>query len=402
MKIALLGFGTVGSGVYNILKKNASKLERVLPEKIEIKTALVREPELMEQSDVVFTNNINDIVSDPEIELVVEVMGGITTAYEYVRACLLAKKSVVTANKNLIAVHGVELTTLAKLEEVYLYYEASVGGGIPVLRPMVQHFETNDVESIVGIVNGTTNFILSSMEKEGLSYEAALKIAQEKGFAEADPTSDVEGHDAAYKLMILTRLAFGVNVTFDEVAKTGISGVTTSHMKMASENGFAIKLLAKALSDGEKVSLEVAPTFVPATHLLAQVHYENNAISVKGNAVDEVLFYGKGAGSLPTATSVLADVVEVLRRKGNGSAVETFGRVESPLVEFSPEAAKSSYFVYGKGNLEVAPLGGQVVSNNQEEFGVRYTALTASELAKVKEAFDHLNEVAIYPILEEA
>ena len=261
------------------------------------------------------------------------------------------KKSVVTANKNLIAVHGVELTTLAKLEDVYLYYEASVGGGIPVLRPMVQHFETNDVESIVGIVNGTTNFILSSMEKEGLSYEAALKIAQEKGFAEADPTSDVEGHDAAYKLMILTRLAYGVNVTFDEVAKTGISGVTTAHMKMASENGYAIKLLAKALSDGEKVSLEVAPTFVPANHLLAQVHYENNAISVTGNAVDEVLFYGKGAGSLPTATSVLADVVEVLRRKVNGSAVETFGRVDSPLVEFSPEAATSSYFRLWKRKL---------------------------------------------------
>lgn len=402
MKIALLGFGTVGSGVYSILKKNAAKLEKVLPEKIEIKTALVRNPELMDQTDVFFTNDIDDIVSDSEIELVVEVMGGITTAYDYVKACLLAKKSVVTANKNLIAMHGVELTTIAKLQDVYLYYEASVGGGIPVLRPMVQHFETNDVESIVGIVNGTTNFILSSMEKEGLSYEAALKIAQEKGFAEADPTSDVEGHDAAYKLMILTRLAFGVNVTFDEVAKTGISGVTTSHMKMASENGFAIKLLAKALSDGKKVSLEVAPTFVPATHLLAQVHYENNAISVKGNAVDEVLFYGKGAGSLPTATSVLADVVEVLRRKANGSTVETFGRVERPLVEFSPEAATSSYFVYGKGNLEVAPLGGEVVSNNQGEFGVRYTALTASELAKVKEAFAHLNEVAIYPILEEA
>ena len=381
MKIALLGFGTVGSGVYNILKKNVAKLEQVLPEKIEIKTALVREPELMQQTDVVFTNNINDITKDPEIELVVEVMGGITTAYDYVKACLLAKKSVVTANKNLIAVHGVELTTLAKLEDVYLYYEASVGGGIPVLRPMVQHFETNEVKSIVGIVNGTTNFILSSMEKEGLSYEAALKIAQEKGFAEA---------------------AYGVNVTFDEVAKTGISGVTTSHMKMASENGYAIKLLAKALNDGEKVSLEVAPTFVPATHLLAQVHYENNAISITGNAVDEVLFYGKGAGSLPTATSVLADVVEVLRRKGNGSAVETFGRIESPLVEFSPEAATSSYFVYGKGNLEEAPFNGEFVANSEGEFGVRYTALTASELAKVKEAFSNLNEVAIYPILEEA
>ena len=402
MKIALLGFGTVGSGVYSILRKNTAKLEKVLPEKIEIKTALVRNPELMDQTDVFFTNNVDDIVSDSEIELVVEVMGGITTAYDYVKACLLAKKSVVTANKNLIAMHGVELSTIAKLQDVYLYYEASVGGGIPVLRPMVQHFETNDVESILGIVNGTTNFILSSMEKEGLSYEEALKIAQERGFAEADPTSDVEGHDAAYKLMILTRLAFGVNVTFDEVAKTGISGVTTAHMKMASENGYAIKLLAKAISDGKKVSLEVAPTFVPTTHLLAQVHYENNAISVKGNAVDEVLFYGKGAGSLPTATSVLADVVEVVRRKGNGSAVETFGRVDSPLVEFSPEAAISSYFVYGKGILEKAPFNGDVVSNNQGEFGIRYTALTASELANVKEAFAHLNEVAIYPILEEA
>lgn len=402
MKIALLGFGTVGSGVYSILRKNTAKLEKVLPEKIEIKTALVRNPELMDQTDVFFTNNVDDIVSDSEIELVVEVMGGITTAYDYVKACLLAKKSVVTANKNLIAMHGVELSTIAKLQDVYLYYEASVGGGIPVLRPMVQHFETNDVESILGIVNGTTNFILSSMEKEGLSYEEALKIAQERGFAEADPTSDVEGHDAAYKLMILTRLAFGVNVTFDEVAKTGISGVTTAHMKMASENGYAIKLLAKAISDGKKVSLEVAPTFVPTTHLLAQVHYENNAISVKGNAVDEVLFYGKGAGSLPTATSVLADVVEVLRRKVNGSAVETFGRVDSPLVEFSPEAAISSYFVYGKGILEKAPFNGDVVSNNQGEFGIRYTALTASELANVKEAFAHLNEVAIYPILEEA
>ena len=403
-KIGLLGFGTVGSGVYHILTKNQAAIEKKTGVSLQIEKALVKEPELFADkiSGITFTSDVDYILNDEEISIIVEVLGGVDFAFNCVKKALESGKHVVTANKDLLAKHGVELSQIARENNVYLYYEASVGGGIPVLRPLVEHVSSNEVEAIYGIVNGTTNFILTSMSQQGLSYEEVLKTAQEKGFAEADPTSDVEGHDAAYKLMILTRLAFGVNVTFDEVAKTGISGVTTAHMKMASENGYAIKLLAKALSDGEKVSLEVAPTFVPATHLLAQVHYENNAISVKGNAVDEVLFYGKGAGSLPTATSVLADVVEVVRRKGNGSAVETFGRVESPLVEFSPEAATSSYFVYGKGNLEVAPLGGEVVSNNQEGFGVRYTALTASELAKVKEAFAHLNEVAIYPILEEA
>ena len=403
-KIGLLGFGTVGSGVYHILTKNQASIEKKKGVSLQIEKALVKEPEVFADkiSGITFTSDVDYILNDEEISIIVEVLGGVDFAYNCVKKALESGKHVVTANKDLLAKHGVELSQIARENNVYLYYEASVGGGIPVLRPLVEHVSSNEVEAIYGIVNGTTNFILTSMSQQGLSYEEVLKTAQEKGFAEADPTSDVEGHDAAYKLMILTRLAFGVNVTFDEVAKTGISGVTTAHMKMASENGYAIKLLAKALSDGEKVSLEVAPTFVPATHLLAQVHYENNAISVKGNAVDEVLFYGKGAGSLPTATSVLADVVEVLRRKGNGSAVETFGRVESPLVEFSPEAATSSYFVYGKGNLEEAPFNGEIVSNSQGEFGVRYTALTASELAKVKEAFAHLNEVAIYPILEEA
>lgn len=234
-KIGLLGFGTVGSGVYHILTKHQASIEKKTGVSLQIEKALVKEPELFEDQipGITFTSDVDYILNDEEISIIVEVLGGVDFAFNCVKKALESGKHVVTANKDLLAKHGVELSQIARENNVYLYYEASVGGGIPVLRPLVEHVASNEVESIYGIVNGTTNFILTSMSQQGLSYEEVLKVAQEKGFAEADPTSDVEGYDATYKLIILTRVAFGTNVSFDAIPKKGITQVTKTDLQLA-------------------------------------------------------------------------------------------------------------------------------------------------------------------------
>lgn len=346
-KIGLLGFGTVGSGVYQILSQEQVQLSQKAHVELVVEQALVRNPEEMQQRypEVRFTDTIEEIVNDDAISIVVEVMGGVDFAYDCVKQALLHHKHVVTANKDLIAKHGVELTALAQEQGVYLYYEASVGGGIPVLRPLVDHVASNDVLAMYGIVNGTTNFMVTSMAKKDWSYDEALAVAQQSGFAEADPTSDVEGYDAVRKLIILTRLAFGVTVSFDDVPKRGITKISKQAMQVASENGYVIKLLASAIVKGDEVYLEVTPTFVPQTHLLAQVDYENNAISITGNMLDEIVLYGKGAGSLPTATSVVSDLVKIATDNARHAAVRPFASITTPLKRHTQTAPTRSYAI---------------------------------------------------------
>ena len=394
-KIGLLGFGTVGSGVYHILTKNQASIEKKTGVSLQIEKALVKEPELFADKipGITFTSNVDYILNDEEISIIVEVLGGVDFAFICVKKALESGKHVVTANKDLLAKHGVELSQIARENNVYLYYEASVGGGIPVLRPLVEHVASNEVESIYGIVNGTTNFILTSMSQQGLSYEEVLKTAQEKGFAEADPTSDVEGYDATYKLIILTRLAFGTNVSFDAIPKKGITQVA----KLA---GYTIKLLASVVANGEEVYLEVRPYFVSLNHLLAQVAYENNAISVTGDALGEILLYGKGAGSHPTATSVVADVMMIATQQNRNAKVVPF----EPLTQAT------------KVHTTTAPLKDYAVvieTSNPEEFdGValpnqavltRFTQISEAELEEKVSSYqqvDGVKAVRIYPVLE--
>lgn len=310
INIALLGFGTVGSGVAETIKRNSQMMAEQLGCQLEITHVLVRHPDKYKNvpllEGVHLTSSFEEIMADPDIGIVVEVMGGIHPAKEYIFAALNHKMSVVSANKDVVALFGPEIMHTAMENHVNFSCEASVGGGIPILRPLHDSLAANEIESIVGIVNGTTNFILSSMDEEGVSYSDALRVAQKKGFAEADPTNDVCGYDAARKLAILASIGFRANVTFDDVLVEGIEKISQKDVQYASEMGYAIKLLAVGTRQDNGIALNVYPAFVPRTHPLASVKGSYNAIYVTGNIVDDVMFYGRGAGSLPTASAVMA------------------------------------------------------------------------------------------------
>ncbi len=316
IKIGLLGFGNVGTGLYNILALNNDKITNAANQDIEISKILVNNLNKKRDIDVpkeVFTNDINTILNDKDIDIVIELLGGIHPAYDYMKEALQKGKNVVTANKAVIATHGKELFKIAKDNNVAIRFEASVGGGIPIISSLVNPLSINQFEEVIGIVNGTTNYILTNMTEYGLPYEDVLKEAQAKGFAEADPTSDVEGEDAAYKLAILSSIAFGVDLEPTEIPTTGISQISEEDIEYASQFGYKIKLLSKAKKIGNQFEYHVNPTLVPVTHPLASVNNEFNALFVKGNAVGELMLYGKGAGSMPTGSAVMGDVLEVVK-----------------------------------------------------------------------------------------
>lgn len=258
-----------------------------------------------------FTKDFNDILNDREVRVVVEVMGGLNPAYDFVKKCLKSGKSVVTSNKELVAAHGAELLQIAKDENVNFLFEASVGGGIPIIRPISQCLVANIVDEIAGILNGTTNFILTKMIEDGMQFDAALKLAQDLGFAERNPAADIEGHDACRKICILASLAFGKHVYPKSVHTEGITEITLEDVKYAEAYNCVIKLIGrvKRLDDG-KIDIIVAPMFVPNKSQLANIDYEFNGIMVRGDCTGDVVFYGKGAGKLPTASAVVADVVD--------------------------------------------------------------------------------------------
>ena len=283
---------------------------------VEVAKILVRDPSkarAVKVPEELITTNFDEILNDDSIKIIVEVMGGIEPAREYILKSLNKKKHIVTANKMLLATYGDELFKKADEEEVMLNYEASVAGGIPIIQAINESLTANKIEKLYGIINGTTNFILSKMELEGSDFENVLKEAQEKGYAEADPTSDIEGFDAQYKLAILSSLAFGTKVKIDDVYREGITKITSKDIRYAKDFGLVIKLLAIAKETDGKLQLRVHPTMIPATHPLANVHDSFNAVFIKGNAVDDLMFYGRGAGDLPTGSAVVADIVSILR-----------------------------------------------------------------------------------------
>ncbi|MGG7176427.1 homoserine dehydrogenase [Clostridium paraputrificum] len=316
VKIALLGLGNVGRGVWRILNANQEEIMKRSGYKVEVAKILVRDPKKPRGIDVpdeLITTDFNEILNDDSIKIVVEVMGGIEPAREYMLESMSKKKHIVTANKMLLATGGDEIFEKADAEGVMFNYEASVAGGIPIIQGINESLTANKIEQLYGIVNGTTNFILSKMELEGSNFDDVLKEAQEKGYAEADPTSDIEGFDAQYKLAILSSLAFGTKIDVDKVYREGITKVTAVDMEYAKTFGMVIKLLAIVKDTNGSLELRVHPTMIPETHPLANVYDSFNAVFVTGNAVGDLMFYGRGAGELPTGSAVVGDIVTILR-----------------------------------------------------------------------------------------
>ena len=320
VKVGLLGFGNVGTGTYQTLDMNKSHIKETSNVDIEITKVLVSDvtkKRSIETPDGLLTDNVEDIISNPEIDIVVEVLGGIEPASSYMLKALENGKHVVTANKAAVAANYQKLLDAAKANNVQLKLEACVAGGIPILHPLTTVLMANQFDEILGILNGTTNYILTQMTEFGLDYADVLKVAQEKGFAEADPTADVEGFDAANKLSILMALAFNKYVHPDEIPTEGISKITKEDIDKATEKGCKIKLIASATKDGDDIKFSVKPMELPVSHPLATVSNEFNAVFVKGNAVDELMFYGKGAGPLPTGSAVMGDVLIVAKDIAN-------------------------------------------------------------------------------------
>ncbi|MBQ2815322.1 MAG: homoserine dehydrogenase [Clostridia bacterium] len=314
INIAIMGHGVVGSGVVEVLLHNNDGITSRAAEEINIKHILdLREFPDSPLSDR-FTKDFNDILNDESVKIVVETMGGVKPAYDFVKSCLLAGKSVVTSNKELVAKHGQELVTIAKENNLNFLFEASVGGGIPIIRPMTQCLAANKICDVIGILNGTTNFIMTKMIKDNTDFKEALSIAQQLGYAEKDPTADVEGHDACRKICILASLAFGKHVYPESVYTEGISNITLRDVEYASKWGGVIKLLGKvSILENGKIAVTVYPAFVSNESQLSLVDDVFNAIMVNGDATGEVMFYGRGAGKLPTASAVVADVIDCVK-----------------------------------------------------------------------------------------
>jgi len=346
VRIALLGLGNVGKGVWNILQKNGEEIAQRSGYDIEVAKILVRDVNKDRGVNVpkeILTNNFDEIIKDDSIEIVVEVMGGIEPAMEYILKSVRKKKNVVTANKMLIATHGKEIFAAVEEQGVSINFEASVAGGIPIINGINENLAANKIEEIKGIINGTTNYILTKMTLEGMDFGEALKEAQEKGYAEADPTSDVEGFDAAYKLAILAALAFETEVDINDVYKEGITKVSALDIQFAKEMGYVVKLLAIAKEADGKLELRVHPTMIPAIHPLANVNDAFNAVFIKGNAVGELMLYGRGAGELPTGSAVVGDIISVLKSQRDGSNISLSHYTDKKVA--SMDAVEAEYYI---------------------------------------------------------
>ena len=353
LKVAIMGHGTVGSGVYDVFAQNAAQIAKAVGEKVEVKYVLdLRDFSKLSYADK-FVTDFSVIENDPEVCVVAEVMGGVGAAYEFSKRCLKAGKSVCTSNKELVAVHGEELLALAKEHNVNYLFEASVGGGIPLIRPMMQCLAANQIEEICGILNGTTNYILSQMIHNGVAFDDALRQAQKMGYAENDPTADIEGHDACRKICILSDLAFGDKIDPDEVSCQGISGITLDDVAAASELGYVIKLIGRAKrTESGKIFAFVAPHLVPKTSPLACVEDVFNGILVTGNMVGEVMFYGQGAGKHATASAVVADMMDAIAHREKRRPVEWGDGSQKLLLPI--DQLESAWYVRGEVPAELA------------------------------------------------
>jgi len=313
MSIAILGYGTVGSGSFYFLNANRERIHKRTGVHINVKWIFDLKGQLDDTAQKHLTHDIKDVLDDTDVTVIIECMGGIEPAYTYVKSALLKGKSVVTSNKELVASRGGELLAIAKANSVNFLFEASVGGGIPIILPLEQSLMLDDISQITGILNGTTNYILTNIESRGVSYSEALKEAQEHGFAELNPSADVDGFDTCRKLAILLSLTLGKQVDFNDIPTMGISQITPDDFVLASHKNKTIKLLGVAAIDGSRLSARVAPFMIDLHHPLANIYNEYNAISVTGKLAGNMMFYGKGAGKLPTAAAIITDVVMCVR-----------------------------------------------------------------------------------------
>lgn len=315
IRVAILGSGTVGTGVYKIIQNQKEEFPHKIGSELEVAKILVRNINKQREGipSEILTDKWADIINDDSIGIVIEVMGGIEPAKTYISEALTKGKNVVTANKDLMAEYGHELLDIAAEHNCDLLFEAAVAGGIPIIRPIKQCLAANKITEIMGIINGTTNFILTKMTEEGMEFEDALKLATELGYAEADPTADIEGLDAGRKIAILASIAFNSRVSFSDVYTEGISKITAKDIKYAKELGCVIKLIATAKNTETGIEVRVTPMFIPVSHPLASVNDSFNAVFVHGDALGDAMFYGRGAGELPTASAVMGDVIDVCR-----------------------------------------------------------------------------------------
>ena len=316
MKVAILGYGTVGSGVFEVINSSPEGLARRAGEEIEIKYVLDLREFPGDPVEKVLVHDFKQIVDDPEVGVIIEVLGGVEPAYSYVKEALLKGKSVCTSNKELVAKHGAELLEIAKQKKENFLFEASVGGGIPIIRPLNQSLTVDEIQEVTGILNGTTNYILTKMRDEGLDFDVVLADAQAKGYAERNPAADVDGYDAGRKIAILTSLAYGMQVDFEDIYIEGIRNISKNDIAYALAGGADIKLLATSCAVDGRVYAMGAPRMINRSHPLYSVNDVFNAILVRGNFLGDVMFYGKGAGKLPTASAVVSDVVDAVKHQG--------------------------------------------------------------------------------------
>lgn len=342
MKIAVLGYGTIGSGVVEIVNTNAATIAKRTGEEVEVKYVLDLREFPGDPVQDILVHDYSIIAEDEDVDIIVETMGGTKPAYDFVKTALLNGKSVCSSNKELVAAHGAELLQIAKEKNVNFFFEASVGGGIPIIRPLNQCITADEIESINGILNGTTNFILTKMADEGADFDVVLKQAQELGYAEKDPTADVEGYDACRKIAILTSLAYGQQVDYQDIYTEGITKITAEDFQYAKKINAAIKIFGTSKKVGDQIYAMVAPQMVYSSEPLYSVNGVFNAISVTGNMLGEVMFYGAGAGKLPTASAVVSDVIDAAIHKGENVAVTW----ESEKLSIAPmEEMENAFFV---------------------------------------------------------
>ena len=409
IQIAVLGCGTVASGVIRLLRKNGDNIEKQLGKKIVLKKVLARTPEKARKLGLredQICGNAEEILTDPEISVVVELIGGTDDAYRYITAAMNAGKHVVTANKDLIASRYRELTETADKNRVLLAFEASVGGGIPIVDPIRRTLAANEIRSIYGILNGTTNYILTRMTRDGMSYEDALRQAQELGYAEADPTSDVEGGDAARKIAILSTLAFHTPVAYEDVSHEGISGLTKTDIAFADRSGYVFKLLAVAQKSDGGCEVYVRPALLPKTHPLAAVSDAFNAVFINGDAVGEIMLYGRGAGSMPTASSVVGDLMSVVKESEAGRfgpshklpRIPVSGIGETPhvyyirlAVEDRPLVLANVARVFGEYGVSLASLVQEERGNDGAELMIFTHASSENSVSGAMRALEELD-----------
>ncbi len=342
MKVAVMGYGTIGSGVVEVLEVNKELITERVGEPIEVKYILDLRDFPGDPYEKCIVHDYNVIVNDPEIDIVVEAMGGVEPAYTFVKAMLLAGKEVTTSNKNLVAEKGAELIAIAREKNINFMFGASVGGGIPIIRPLNTCLTADEIEEITGILNGTTNYMLTRMANEGVSFEEVLKEAQAKGYAEADPTADVEGIDPCRKIAILTSLVCHKQVSYEDIYTEGITKITAEDFAYASKLGRSIKLLASSKKVGEKYECMVAPFMLSKSHPLCNVNDVFNSVFVHGNMLGDAMFYGSGAGKLPTASAVVADIVDMAKHR-NSNVFINWSQEKMELVDYKENV--NSFFV---------------------------------------------------------